>query len=90
MRRWVRLIGDRGNGNRGEDVFVGARKWEGGRGNSENVWRELQQQDGQRSGIWPDCAICKPRADIAHQAPNPLSAFKFKSLTHKKTVLLVA
>jgi hypothetical protein len=26
---------------------------------------------------------------VFHQAPNPLSAFKFKYLTHKKTVLLV-
>ena len=76
----------------GEKMFSGAQ--ESGKEGEGTVKMygeaELQQQDGQRSGIWPDCAICKPRADITHQAPNPLSAFKFKSLTHKKTVLLVA
>jgi hypothetical protein len=28
VRRWVRLIGDRGKDNRGGDVFVEARGWE--------------------------------------------------------------
>ena len=75
----------------GEKMFSGAQEGgEGGEGTVEMYGESSQEQDGQRSGIWPDCAICKPRADITHQAPNPLSAFKFKSLTHKKTVLLVA
>ena len=51
MRRWVRLIGDRGKDNRGGDVFVEARGWE-----EEMYGESSKKQDEQRSGIATDCA----------------------------------
>jgi hypothetical protein len=56
VRRWIRLIGDRGNVDRGGDVYRGHEGGEGGLGNSQNVWGSYQEQDGQRSGIRPDYA----------------------------------
>ena len=75
----------------GGEMFSSKQEGEGGCQEAVEMYGESsKQQDGQRSGIWPDCAICKPRADITHQAPNTLSAFKFKSLTQKKPVHRVA
>ena len=66
-----------------EEMFTGGQEsGKEGEGTVKMYGESSKQQDGQRSGIWPDCASCKPRADITHQAPNSLSAFKFKSLTH--------
>ncbi len=80
-------MGDRGNGNRGEDVFRGARGLRGRRGNSGNVWRELPRAGWTKER---DLARLSELQAESGQAPNPLSAFKFKSLTQKKLVRRVA
>ena len=62
----------------------------GSKGTVEMYGESSKKQDEQRSGITTDCASLKPRADLAQQALNPLSVFKFKSLTQKKPVHRVA
>jgi hypothetical protein len=57
----------------GEEMFTGGQ--EGGEGvrKQSKYMGSSNSRNGQRSGISPDCASCKPRADITQHAPNPLA-----------------
>ena len=74
----------------GEKIFSGAQEGgEGGEGTVEMYGESSNSRMDKGAGFGQIVRFAS-RERITHHAPNPLLAFKFKSLTHKKTVLLVA
>jgi hypothetical protein len=75
VRRWVRLIGDRGKDNRGGDVFVEARGWEEEAREQSNVWGELEKAGWTKERNYD--RLCELKAESGSCPTGLKSAFGF-------------